>query len=989
MCKSNNGLGKEKKSILEKLVQKFENNHLEYHTNKTTFNEAATRTEYIDPLLKILGWDINNETGKLFSERDIVPEEPANSTDRPDYTAKMNGVDVLFIEAKKPIVNIFSDPEPARQVRRYGWNAGHKVSVLTNFEYLAIYETTSEPKITDSVGTYRYRIYHYKEYTEKFAEIYDLISFNSFKNGRFEEWTNSIASASASTTLLDDVFLNQLNDWRVMIGKDLFLSKKEQYQNSKKINSDVQTFLNQLIFLRFAEDNKFEPGETLLNKSLSPTDFINLLNNSEAKYNSGIFHETDIIASLSPETIHSIVSELYYPKSSYDFKIINLMILGTIYENFLQYELVILENTISLEKTKQASIKSVVPTPEHMVRYIVKKALKEVISNTSPEEILSLKIGDLAVGSGTFLIGAFDYIEDYLVDWYANATEYFPTKSLVPYQVKRQLIENVLIGFDIDPHAVQLTKFSLVLRVLRHEKNERLKDFRPILPSLNNNIICGNSLVKIDSLDFLSIPLEEQIEINPMQTSISNLEFDIILGNPPYLKKEDIVNAIPLSEQEVYSTNYVSSFQMYDKYFLFIESAINKIKNTGKVVLLIPNKFRTVKAGKKLRNFLAEKMFISEIIDFGDIQLFRGRLTYLAVVTFEKNTANLLEYGKVSKLSELESVEKITFPINSLNEETWFLTDNQLFADQYLKLLDFPKITTEYKVFTGIQSSKNDVYSFDDSKILSETEDIITYLVDDTEIPIEKSILQRFYKPKKGETHYSYQPLNITKSIIFPYSEGTLFNIEKMETDFPHAWNYLQSKKTELLPKHLGGNKRKVPSATMDTWYQYGRTQNLRIGEYQEKILAGVMSNKPNFNIDKSQTLFESGGTAGQVGISVNESSQYSNEFLIAWLSHPLADELSKIFGSNFDGGFYSHGKKELTNMPLIPIDFSNGEEQARFNQINSLVRTIYNITEQLNHAYDQGTINALTMRKEESIRVINGLLDEFLIMRGIIISDE
>lgn len=979
----------EKKIRLNRLVNNFQSNIKEYQKKGTTFNEAATRTEYIDPFLKILGWDISNEEGKLFSERDIVPEEPTNSTDRPDYTAKMNGVDVLFIEAKKPLVNIFSDPEPARQARRYGWNAGHKVSVLTNFEYLAIYETTFEPKITDSVGTYRYKIYHYTEYTENFSEIYDLISFDSFKSGRFEEWTNLIASASASSTLLDDVFLNQLNDWRVMIGKDLFTSGKKQYQNSNKINSDVQTFLNQLIFLRFAEDNKFEPGETLLNKSLSLTDFINLLDNSEKKYNSGIFHETDIIDSLSSETIYSIVSELYYPKSSYDFKIINLMILGNIYENFLQYELVISENTVRLEKTKQASIKSVVPTPEHMVRYIVKKALKDVISNKSPEEILRLKIGDLAVGSGTFLIGTFDYIEDYLVDWYANTTNYFPTKSLVPYQVKRQLIENVLIGFDIDPHAVQLTKFSLVLRVLRNEKNERLKDFRPILPSLNNNIICGNSLVKADSIDFLSISVEEQIEINPMKTSVFSLEFDIILGNPPYLKKEDIVNATPLSEQEVYRTSYVSSFQMYDKYFLFIEAAINKIKNTGKVVFLIPNKFITVKAGEKLRKFLVENMFITEIIDFGDIQLFRGRLTYLAVVTFEKNNTNLLKYGKVSKLSELESVQKIPFPISSLDKESWFLTDDQLFANQYLLLLKFPKITTEYKIFTGIQSSKNDVYSFDDSKILSETEDVITYLINDTEIPIEKSILQRFYKPKKGEAHYSYQTLNITKNIIFPYSEGTLFSIEKMETDFPHAWNYLQSKKEELLPKHLGGNKRNVPPATMDTWYQYGRTQNLRIGEYKEKILVGVMSNKPNFNIDRSQTLFESGGTAGQVGISVNESSLYSNEFLIAWLSHPLADEISKIFGSNFDGGFYSHGKKELTNMPLIPIDFSNDEERVRFERITLLVRSIYDITEQLNQVYDQGTINALEMRKAEAIRVVNGLVDELLIMKGIIINDE
>lgn len=978
----------EKKTILNRLTDSFKSNYAEYKKNTTTFNEAATRTEYIDPFLKILGWDINNEAGKPFTERDIVPEEPVNSTDRPDYTAKLNGVDILFIEAKKPNVDIFNNPEPAKQVRRYGWNAGHKVSILTNFEYLAIYETTSEPMITDSVSNYRYKLYHYEEYSDKFDEIYNLISLDSVQKGRFENWTNSIISTASSTTALDNVFLNQLNDWRLMIGSDLYSSGNNIYTNSKRINSDVQTFLNQLIFLRFAEDNKFEPNNLLRTQSLTRNDFINLLTASEQKYNSGIFEKTDIINSLSNETITSIVSQLYYPNNSYDFKIINLMILGSIYENFLQSELIIKDEEIILEKTKQAKIKSIVSTPEPMVRYIVKKALNDVIQDKSPEAILNLKVGDLAVGSGTFLIGAFDYIEDYLVDWYATSTDLFPTKSLVPYQIKRDLIKKVLIGFDIDPHAVQLTKFSLFLRLLRNEKKERFRNFRPILPSLDTNIICGNSLVTDNQLDILSLSLDVQVEINPLRTETNNHNFDVILGNPPYLKKEDIVNVIPIAEQEVYESNYISSFEMYDKYFLFIEAAIRNIKHTGKVVLLIPNKFRTVKAGLKLREYLLNSNFITEIIDFGDLQLFKGRLTYLAVVTFELNETDLLDYGKVSTLPELNDIAINSFPISSLEKDTWFLTDDAVFAEQYINLLAFPKITSEYKVFTGIQSSKNDIYSFNDSNILRESDEIITYLIDGEEVEIEKNILKRFYKPKKGETHFSYQLLNTRKNIIFPYSEGKLFSINKMQSDFPNTWKYLQSKKAELLPKHLGGN-RSVPHGTVDTWYHYGRSQNFSIGDYSEKILVGVMSNKPNFNIDNSQTLFESGGTAGQIGIMAKETTQYTNEFLVAWLSHPLADEISKILGSKFDGGFYSHGKKEIEKMPLIPINFSDDFEKRKVEEITSLVGSIYSISNRLNLAYDELSINALTTRKKQTISRVNNQLNELLELKGIIINHE
>lgn len=973
---------------LTRLVDTFKENINEYHSSNNVFSEAATRTEYLDPFLKLLGWDISNEEGRSYFDRAIVPEEPRNSTDRPDYTAKLNGVDVLFFEAKKPRVNIASGPESANQARRYGWNAGHKVSVLTNFEYLAIYETTAEPKEDDNAIKYRYKLFHYEEYVSRFDEIYDLISYASLINGRFEEWTSSITRESASTTSLDKVFLDKLNDWRLKIGNDLYNSGCPQYRNAKKINDDVQTFLNQLIFLRFAEDNHFEDQETLLNKSVDRNLFIDLLDESEKKYNSGIFEEMDIINSLSTETITNIIEQLYYPESSYDFKIINLMILGNIYENFLQHELAFADGGMELVKTKQARIKSIVPTPEHLVRYISKKALEERIKGKSPEEILQLRIGDLAVGSGTFLVGAFDYIEDYLIDWYSNKNEMYPSRSIVPYHVKRELIEQVLVGFDIDFHAVQLTKFSLVLRLLRHEKRERLRNFRPILPSLVNNIICGNSLVSEDDVDFSIISLEEQIEINPMEQGYSELKFDVVLGNPPYLKKEDIVNSTQSKEQDIYSSKFESSYQMYDKYFLFVESALKRIKEDGNIVLLIPNKFWTVKAGMKLRILLKREEIIKEIIDFGDLQLFNGRVTYLSVVSFKQNSELAIEYGKVNSLQSLMYVNTLRFPIDLLDDDLWFLTDDASFVEKYNLARRFPFLTEEYKIFTGIQSSKNDVYAFYDSERVDETTDLFIYERNGLRIPIEKVILKKFYKPARRESHFSYQPLISEKRIIFPYDNGVLYSKEQMKSEYPNAWAYLESQYDELLPRHLGGN-RSVPNATLDTWYQYGRTQNLGIAEYPSKVLVGVNSNKPNFNIDESQTLYESGGTAGYVAIVKKADSQYTHEYLVAWLSHPFADRIAQVFGSTFEGGFYSRGANLLKKMPLLPIDFSSKIEVEKFNKINQLVENIYEVANQLEEATDYSVIRALNMRRNRFITVVNGLIDDLLAMKGIVMENE
>ena len=106
-----------------------------------------TRQQYIDNFLKYLGWDISNSKGLSFNEREVVAEEYSidNKRDRPDYTIRINGVSKFYIEAKKVSVDIFNEIDPALQARRYGWNSNHKISILTNFEYLIIYTTYEMP----------------------------------------------------------------------------------------------------------------------------------------------------------------------------------------------------------------------------------------------------------------------------------------------------------------------------------------------------------------------------------------------------------------------------------------------------------------------------------------------------------------------------------------------------------------------------------------------------------------------------------------------------------------------------------------------------------------------------------------------------------------------------------------------------------------------------------------------------------------------------
>ena len=105
---------------------------MEFYRNAREFNEQDCRDEFISPLLESFGWDVHNEKGTSPQYKEVVVEKFSNSGDRPDYTLTLNGVSKIFVEAKKPAVNIKEEQEPAIQARRYGWNAKHKLSILVS-----------------------------------------------------------------------------------------------------------------------------------------------------------------------------------------------------------------------------------------------------------------------------------------------------------------------------------------------------------------------------------------------------------------------------------------------------------------------------------------------------------------------------------------------------------------------------------------------------------------------------------------------------------------------------------------------------------------------------------------------------------------------------------------------------------------------------------------------------------------------------------------
>lgn len=706
---------------VSELIERFERNRESYRSSE--YNETQARREFIDPFFKALGWDIDNEQGYAEAYKDVVHEDAikiGGATKAPDYAFRVGGARKFFVEAKRPGVDIKNDPDPAYQLRRYAWSAKLPLSILTDFEEFAVYDCRIKPNRADKASMARTKYFTYKEYAERWDEIASIFAHEEILKGSFDRYAES-AKKKRGTAEVDDAFLKEIENWRDLFARNIALRNPDL--STRELNYAVQRTVDRIIFLRICEDRGIESyGQLrgLQNGTRAYERLCQIFRRADERYNSGLFHfsaekkrpdppdDLTLNLTIDDKVLKEVFKGLYYPESPFEFSVLPADILGHIYEQFLGKVIRLTPGHRAKVEDKPEVKKAggVYYTPTYIVDYIVKNTVGKLLEGKTPTKVAKIRVLDPACGSGSFLLGAYQYLLDWHQEWYAKHDpekhakgrnpKVYRTISPSPHgrgqgegawrlttAEKKRILLNNIYGADIDTQAVEVTKLSLLLKVLEGENAETLgKSLRLFheraLPDLGENIKCGNSLIGPDFYEGQQLSLlddEERYRINafdwksefpeifvPSPTGRGQGEgngFDAVIGNPPYVD----IKALPSADVEYIFSVYSTANNRINLFAAFIERSLQLVNPASfRFSMIIPTAFLTQESYGSIRKRILDSYQISQVVRIpnesfgsaaGDVKVDTA-IIVLKQQASRVQSVEVIGYGGYQRVSEID-----------------------------------------------------------------------------------------------------------------------------------------------------------------------------------------------------------------------------------------------------------------------------------------------------------------------------------------------
>ncbi len=791
--------------------------------------------------------------------------------------------------------------------------------IVSNFMEIRLY------KVGRSKEYYEVFLLDELDQIENFKRFYYLLNKNNLLSKNGESVTYKLSEKTLKKE--EDIsvkFYNLYKNVRV----NLFEHLKENNPEKKPelLLEKAQKFLDRIIFIGFCEDKgllpndllheaiqrgkeSFSPGNTAVWEQIRGVfrsiDEGNPSHNINA-YNGGLFKYDENLDNL---IIENEFFKAIYKISDYDFDSdVDVNILGHIFEQSIS-DLEKLKSDIKDDEFDKNESKrkkdGIFYTPQYITSYIVEKAiggyledLKEKLGyyelpdienaksdswetrytkqhlkfyNDYEKKLKEIKVLDPACGSGAFLNQAFDYLlEEH--NWLNKQRDLLKggqSSIFALDSVQRNILKNNIFGVDLNEESVEITKLSLWLKTANKRKP---------LTNLDDNIKCGNSLIDEPKIDAEKAFKWEK----EFKNIIDNGGFDVVVGNPPYVRQEEIKWM-----KSYFKNNYNVYKGTADLYCYFFEKGLELLKAEGYFSFIVSNKFVSAKYGKKLREYI-QKYTIKEYKDLTNEKVFTDATVDPCIIVIKKEkykTDNLIKYNN----------NKIV-PQKSLSKDNWsFISKNKLKLKEKIEEKGIKLEKWDLNIYFGIKTGLNEAFIID-KKTKNQ-------LVNENNKELFKPLL-------RGQDINRY---NYSFSDLYLLATGYKLDIKNK---YPEIYNYLKTYKEKAIARYDQG----------ENWW------NLRACNYydefeKEKIIYKDISERLSFCYDNNNIYFNNTVYFLTTG----------NKYLLSVLNSKLINFYYSLISSKLGSGASRSYTIHIKNLPVIRI---KKDKQLNFkNKANNIIK--------------------------------------------------
>ncbi len=928
---------------MEELVERFQSLS---DTERSQLNEAATCQGFILPMFKALGWDTSNPF-------EVSPEEKV-SKGWVDYSFRIDGIPRFFLEAKR-VAEDLTQEKWVTQIIDYAWTKGVTWGFLSNFEGLRVFNAEWKEThplqaqfIEFSIGTY----------LSDFERLWWL-SREQMIEGVLDKEAVKVGKKSPKQPVTELLF-DDLKKWRHELYRHLRGWNK--FYSPDQIDEAVLKIINRLIFIRTAEDRSVE-GLRLLpmlreleeNNSINdlPVELSSLFREFDKTYDSDLFapHFSEDL-DCEPEPFKRTIEELYEKPGSYvryNFNAIDADILGAAYEQYLGHVVADLEFADRAKRPQKRKEEGIYYTPSFVVRFIVKWTVTRILRDGKIYDPNEIHVLDMACGSGSFLLEAFDAIDRHISN---NDGANLTVNDETEFDRQINILQNSIYGVDRDKQAVEVARLNLMIKAL-HFKQE--------LPMLEN-IRTGDSLVS-GSKDELIDTFEDDwktIEVFRWEDEFSDVikgnGFDSAIGNPPYFNVET------LGKQSAYIDWIKSHFEEVwmdksDILFYFISRGIELLKPGGRLGFIVSRAFLQADKASNLRGFIANNCVLESILDYRDLKIFQDADIATAIIILrkvsdeKKRTGNIIQIANVlNKDLDGEEISQIIDSHMTKNED--------VFTDDY-EVFKYPQSRLGFEPWYFVSSDISDLYA---------------------EIDSDHPIL--------GDLCHVGEGMQTGANKVFEVSEDTIYQYE-LEEDWlwkrvpnsdigqyviHHSGKWLIwvedtehfSDCPKNIAKYLKKNREKLESRAAFIrgnceWYKF--TWPLHKEHYEKsKIIVPYRASFNRFALDEEAEYL---GLTDTTVIFREDDDPHNLRYYLALLNSNLLTFRFKGIGKMTGNGMYEYFENSVRRLPIRVIDFTDPQDKKVHDNLVKLVERLMDVIPEYEHAEKMKYSNRHSLRRK------------------------